>query len=426
MTVTDRAEQSPSPLPSRTRTAGWLRTAGVVFLGYLTTVPAVSAAAERHSDASMHRLAELITGASVGLGYALALLLPWTLLWRRTRSAQVYFGNVLICLVVPVGPVVAGIALVHVLRKASNAMLVKATALYSTAVVLFLVLDLRGADATTSFVRFVMAPTETSDAASYVISVPQFTSVLMVLIGLPLLVGLYLRERHTGDQSRRLVVAEQASREVISDQVRRQAERERIAREVHDVIGHRLSLLSLHAGGLEMAAGADERLRESAALVRTGAQAAMEDLRSLITVLRADPEDEVHDDGPISHGLHDLDSVIDDTADAGTPVVSTVFLQGTEHASPALSRATYRIVQELLTNARRHSSNSPTRLLVNGRPGAGLQIEAVNRSAAPGPPGNGLTGIRERVELLGGQMASGPDGQGNFRVSVRLPWEQSV
>src|SRR5699024_3456373 len=160
----------------------------------------------------------------------------------------------------------------------------------------------------------------------------------------------------------------------------------------------RLSLLTLHAGGLEVAAEADPDLRESARYVRENAQRAMDDLRSLVTVLR-DPAPGPGE-GPLSpvavSSLSQLSSVTDDMATSGVPVASTVFLQGADDAAPVLAHSVYRIVQELLTNARKHAPSELLRLKVVGGPADGVRVQASNAlPPGSGPvrdPGSGLQG----------------------------------
>ena len=106
---------------------------------------------------------------------------------------------------------------------------------------------------------------------------------------------------------------------------------------------------------------------------------------------------------------------------------SSIFIESAETADPTLSRAVYRVVQELLTNARKHAPGRRVRLTVTGGPSSGLRIEAANSvtepQAAPSRESRGLTGIAERAEFLGGSVTYGLDDGGQvFRVRVELPW----
>ncbi|WP_460598816.1 sensor histidine kinase [Flexivirga lutea] len=208
----------------------------------------------------------------------------------------------------------------------------------------------------------------------------------------------------------------------LGEEVARQAERERIAREVHDVLGHRLSLLSLHASGLELAAE-DPKLARSAALVREGAQESMDDLRSLLAVLRQPGSPDISATLPT---LVDLPRLIDESLAAGSPVAATVFLDHGADLHDQVGRSAYRITQELLTNARKHAPGAPVRLQIEGGPERGLQIGTANRAPDPADhtirPGNGLTGMHERVQQAGGESWVWVDDEGAFRTLVRLPW----
>jgi len=152
----------------------------------------------------------------------------------------------------------------------------------------------------------------------------------------------------------------------------------------------------------------------------------MADLRSLLAMLN-EPLDAEPAEPDLS--LVDLPDMIAETVDAGAPLSSTVYVDGAEHADPALARAVYRIVQELLTNARRHAPGLPIRLDVTGGPANGMRVDARNPYvpvAGATRDGQGLRGIAERVELLGGQLAYGlDDGGRTFRVTVDLPWRSA-
>lgn len=254
--------------------------------------------------------------------------------------------------------------------------------------------------------------------------------LLLLLVVLPVAVGSHRRARHELDVTRSDATEQRAVVGEMSDQLWRQAERDLIAREVHDVIGHRLSLLSVHAGGLELAGRHDPQLVESARYVRENAQQAMDDLRSLLRVLREPSSGRA---GPWSDhtrtSLADLARVVEETTETGGSVASSVFLTEAETADPVLAHAVYRVVQELLTNARKHAPGAVVRLRVTGGPVDGVTVEASNVVTAgrvdgddgTAGGGTGLRGVRERVELLGGTMDL-PAQDGRFTVRVQLPW----
>jgi len=208
----------------------------------------------------------------------------------------------------------------------------------------------------------------------------------------------------------------------LRDEVTRQEERSRIAHEMHDVLGHRLSLLSLQAGALEVTAPA---AGDAARTVRTTAKQSLEDLRQVIGVLRDGRDFQLN--GPVPT-LNDLPALVTDTRQAGVPVNLTVMLDQAAAAPPQLAMAVYRIVQESLTNVVRHAPGASADVQIRGGPGAGVVLEVVNPVPAPGtaPPspgsGTGLTGISERVTALGGKVNIGPTTNGTFAVQAWLPW----
>lgn len=248
----------------------------------------------------------------------------------------------------------------------------------------------------------------------------------VIVLGLVLSIGsgLLVRWRREAASATNAVQAERETSVRLEDEVARRQERERIAREVHDAMGHRLSLLNLHAGALEANAAADPRLAESAHLVRQSASDAMDDLRSLLDLLREPMRDELAP-APLSK----LAEVIQESFGAGQALSSSIFISDPDSADPALSRAVYRIVQELLTNARKHAPHEQVFLTVEGSPASGVVIECRNRYAggwgsSTSGSSRGLAGIKERVDLLGGTVAYGLDGE-TFRVRVELPWRHA-
>ncbi|GGK86077.1 two-component sensor histidine kinase [Sphaerisporangium melleum] len=205
--------------------------------------------------------------------------------------------------------------------------------------------------------------------------------------------------------------------------------REAIAREIHDVLGHRLSLLSVHAGALEYHPGASpEDISRAAKVIRESAHQALQDLREVIGVLRA-PVGELP-----GSGLADLRTLVAESRLAGMRVELAEELAGP--APGEAGHTAYRIVQEGLTNARKHAPRSAVRVRLSGAPGRGLEVEIRNplpARAAAAPParagdaravtgGQGLAGLAERVSLAGGGLEHGPTGEGDWRLAARLPW----
>ncbi|QSY47113.1 MULTISPECIES: sensor histidine kinase [Streptomyces] len=209
-----------------------------------------------------------------------------------------------------------------------------------------------------------------------------------------------------------------------------QRAREEIAREMHDVLAHRLSLLSVHAGALEYNPGAPPaEIGRAAGVIRDSAHQALQDLREVIGVLRAPVGD-----GRPQPTLGDVARLVEEARKAGTRIDYEPPGEAETGAAPAaLGRTAYRIVQEALTNARKHAPDVPVRVRISGGPGGGLGIEVRNAlpdataggpsSAGPAIPGagQGLIGLGERAALAGGRLEHGRDGA-DFRLAAWLPW----
>jgi signal transduction histidine kinase len=243
-----------------------------------------------------------------------------------------------------------------------------------------------------------------------------------VFTGGPLTSGIV---RHNIAETRRRIVENDAMR----DQVARREEQARIAREMHDVLGHRLSLLSLQAGALEVTSVAAPDTAEAAKTVRTTARQSLDDLRQVIGVLRGAGFADRAAGGPAEPPqptLAAIPDLITGTRQAGLTVNVTVLLDQASAAPAPLGTAAYRILQEALTNVLRHAPGAAAEVSVRGGPGSGLLLEVVN----PLPPhpvpspgsGTGLTGVNERVSLLGGTLTAGPVDERTFALQAWLPW----
>jgi signal transduction histidine kinase len=241
-----------------------------------------------------------------------------------------------------------------------------------------------------------------------------------------------------------------------ADQGRRVAEartleRTRIAREMHDVLAHRLSLLATYAGAIEYRPDAPpEQMARAAGVVRANAHQALDELREVITVLRDDDDgisaggspgrsaasgggDGGGEDGEAGGrpqpGLADLPRLVEESRDAGTRVQVDDRVTDPADLPGALGRTAYRVVQEGLTNARKHAAGRPVQVLLDGQPGGALLIDICNQvpadpAAAPAAPGTGtgLIGLTERVRLAGGELDHEITAGGEFQVHARLPW----
>ena len=231
---------------------------------------------------------------------------------------------------------------------------------------------------------------------------------------------LSLRERAATLEAEQRLRVEQA----------REAERLRIAREMHDVLAHRVSLLSLHAGALEFHPDASsEEVADAAGVIRASAHAALEELRDVIGVLREGPPASAPE--PPQPTLADVPALVDECQAAGMRVRCRLAVPADAPLPAALGRAAYRIVQEGLTNARKHAPGAAVDATISAQAGSPLVVEVLSRRAvgvgAPGPPalpgaGTGLVGLAERVELAGGALEHGPDAAGDFVLRATLPW----
>ena len=228
-----------------------------------------------------------------------------------------------------------------------------------------------------------------------------------------------LRDRAQRAEADQLVRAERA----------RMAERTRIAREMHDVLGHRISLLALHAGALEVAVDVPPaQVRESAALLRSTAHHALEELRDVIGVLREEPGQERPSTVP-QPTLDDIPRLVEETRRSGTRIDFEMQVDRAAAAPGPLGRDAYRIVQEALTNISKHARGTLAQVRVAGAPNCGLHVSIRNppavgahdRPALPGS-GTGLLGLQERVSLANGVLVHGPDASGDFVVEADLPW----
>jgi signal transduction histidine kinase len=220
--------------------------------------------------------------------------------------------------------------------------------------------------------------------------------------------------------------AEEEQARAREEQEKRQAseERLRIARELHDVLGHHLSLINVQAGvGLHLMDNSPEQARESLAAIKTASSEALREVRAVLGVLR--PEEEAAPRQP-ALGLDRLGEL---TAGAGLPVTTTI--TGERRPLPAeVDRAAYRIVQEALTNVRRHAAEASVEVTVDYAPDKlSLSVrddgQSPAQAAAGDDTGSGIAGMRARAESLGGTLHAGPLAAGGFLVTAVLPIGES-
>jgi signal transduction histidine kinase len=225
-------------------------------------------------------------------------------------------------------------------------------------------------------------------------------------------------------RSRRAYLAEvearanRAERDREAEALRRVTEeRLRIARDLHDSVGHHLALINVQAGvATHVLTDQPEAVRETFAQIRLGSRAALDELRDTVGLLRQ-PGDPAAPTEP-TVGLSSLPDLLDACARSGLCV--TVAESGPPVALPWATDVTaYRVIQESLTNARKHAGPVPVSLTLNHAPDS-LAITVANAAMLAGPEGHGIVGMRERVAAIGGRFSSGL-ADGRFTVRAELP-----
>jgi signal transduction histidine kinase len=233
----------------------------------------------------------------------------------------------------------------------------------------------------------------------------------------PWLVGRHLRLRAELAQEGWQRAQELETRQrVVADQAR-QRERARIAGDMHDSLGHELSLLAVRAAALEVGGGLDAGQRSAVGELREGAATATERLRQIIGVLR-----ETDGVAPLTPARESVADLVDRAGAAGMTVRAE--LGSGSDPGPMVDRAVYRVVQESLTNAAKHAPGAAVavRVVVTG---SATEVEVVNEPPAGPTPaavsgGHGLIGLDERVRLAGGALSAAPR-NGGFAVTATLP-----
>jgi signal transduction histidine kinase len=208
----------------------------------------------------------------------------------------------------------------------------------------------------------------------------------------------------------------------------RTTERARIAREMHDVLAHRLSLVAMHAGALSYRRGLSEReVADAADVIQSNAHQALIELREVLGVLREEEVDSVAADRP-QPTLSDVPALVENACGAGGHVRLHNGVGDLTTAPASIGRSAYRVIQESLTNARKHAPDTTVDVGLNGAPGGDLLLEIRNPvrvgAAAGRTPGAGLglIGLTERAELSGGSLEHELTDDGEFVVRASLPW----
>jgi signal transduction histidine kinase len=250
-----------------------------------------------------------------------------------------------------------------------------------------------------------------------------------LLIAVALGWGLFTRARREVIRSLRERAERLESEQRLRVQQAQEAERRRIAREMHDVLAHRLSLLSVHAGALEFRPdAAPEEVAEAAGVIRATAQTALQELRDVIGVLRDETEEGAVQ--PPQPTLAQLPALIEESREAGMHIRLNMDAAVDAEMPEALGRTAYRVVQEGLTNARKHAPAAAVEVSISRVDGPALVVSVVSRSPVGVPAasarvegsGSGLVGLAERVSLAGGELEHGLNENGDFVLRANLPW----
>lgn len=415
-----------------------LRTVGLCFLALLDVAYAAPG-----FDARAHHAAGLTWSSGSSLsGFAVLIsivgvALTVAVIWRDRYPVHLAFAGVAGAAAFQLGPTVALIGLMSVAKLRPRTRVMQVGALVGLMTIVRVWFDLRSDPATEPFWPSLFSGINAGSA--WWLSPTLGLALVAAFFGL----GLWFRTRTQLAAATQQVEDGRAQVGALTDQVSRQAERERLAREIHDGLGHNLSILSIHANALQAmtdsAATAtpggpvdprtSAQLKESAQVVQQTAARSVSELHGLLGLLRNPGDPDI---AARTKTLSDVRNLIDESVAAGMPLIATVFLDDSAGADPHIAQATFRVVQELLTNARKHAPDIPVRLELRGGPGDGtITVTTANHlprqaptqpGTEPARAGTGLSGIRERVEHHGGTMAAGLDPQGAFRVSIRLPW----
>jgi signal transduction histidine kinase len=240
----------------------------------------------------------------------------------------------------------------------------------------------------------------------------------------PALVGVLIRQREglTTAERERVESLERAQSLAVAQA--RLRERARIASEVHDVLGHRLSLIALHAGGLELAtAHGDPEAPEAARLIRTTARQALDELRGVLGLLRSEEASDRPAPTEQTGTRADLTALVAASEAAGVTVGLVWHGEDLADADESVRRAIHRVVREALTNVHKHAPSAPVEVRV-ARHEERVTVEVRNDAtgaSADADAGTGLVGLHERVRLLGGAFRAETTGDGGFLVRAEIP-----
>lgn len=256
----------------------------------------------------------------------------------------------------------------------------------------------------------------------WLFAAPIIVSVIGVTVGWGMYIGSRrelletLRDRAEGTEAEQALRLEQA----------RRAERTRIAREMHDVLAHRISMIALHSGAMTFRTDLSaDAMRDAAGIIQENSHLALTELREVLGILRDDPGDAIPDLPQPS--AEDIPRLIDEARGTGLRVLLTD-TRDASTVSESTGRTLYRVVQEGLTNARKHAQDTTVVVVLDDSPADGITVELTNplrvgdsRLATPAS-GLGLVGLAERVELAGGTLSHEVTAARTFVLRARLPW----
>ncbi|MGO1411532.1 MAG: sensor histidine kinase [Microbacterium sp.] len=227
------------------------------------------------------------------------------------------------------------------------------------------------------------------------------------------------------DSATHLAEHERARADMLGSELERKQVREQVARELHDSLGQRLTMISFRSDEIETAAAfGDPRVVDFARSLRAETVRAADDLSALVNDLRTPLGHAPSAPAPTMRGIADI---VRSHRAAGVRLETIILLEGLDGASDLLHQNVYRLVQEGLSNAVRHAPGCVIRIFLDGTPADGVRLRIENDlTAAPGVlsthgAGLGATGMRERVEQIGGEIWIG-EHEGSFIVDATLPW----
>jgi signal transduction histidine kinase len=238
----------------------------------------------------------------------------------------------------------------------------------------------------------------------------------VIAVGMPVAIGLLITARkELSERIRDLASSREREKKLLAETVRA-AERAELAREMHDVVSHQVTLIAMQAGALQVSTDGDTA--EAARTIRELSTRTLEELRNLVGVLRSgDPQDG-------QPGLDELDDLVRNFRGDAVRVALDVKAELSRLPRP-VSHAVYRTVQEALTNVRKHAAGARASVRVLAEQDT-LVVEVRNGRAEARKPclpsgGHGLIGLEERAGLLGGTFSAGPTSEGGFQVSATYP-----